>query len=92
MFDFSLPDAARQISPRFHKRGYELGNSTLPSQHAMGRFFPYEPPCRLRRRSHRQPRLRAHREEWDECHAKLRERISQCADAGVERVITFCDV
>ncbi|MEO6740711.1 MAG: TIM barrel protein [Chthoniobacteraceae bacterium] len=31
----------------------------------------------------------AHREEWDECHAKLRERIGQCADAGVERVITF---
>ena len=31
----------------------------------------------------------AHREEWDECHAKLRERIAQCADAGVERVITF---
>ena len=31
----------------------------------------------------------AHREEWDECHAKLRERIAQCADFGVERVITF---
>lgn len=31
----------------------------------------------------------AHREEWDECEAKLRERISQCAEAGVERVITF---
>ena len=31
----------------------------------------------------------AHREEWDECHAKLRERIGQCADAGVGRVITF---
>ncbi len=31
----------------------------------------------------------AHREEWDECHAKLRERIAQCAAAGVERVITF---
>ena len=31
----------------------------------------------------------AHREEWDECHAKLRERIGQSADAGVERVITF---
>ena len=31
----------------------------------------------------------AHREEWDECHAKLRERIAQCAEAGVERVITF---
>ncbi len=31
----------------------------------------------------------AHREEWDECHAKLRERIGQCADAGVERLITF---
>ena len=38
MFDFSLPDAARQISPRFHKRGYELANSTLPSHDAMGRF------------------------------------------------------
>jgi hypothetical protein len=92
VFDFSLPDAARQISPRFHKRGYELANSTLPSHHAMGRFFPYEPPCRLRCRSHRQPRLRALREEWDECHAKLRERIAQCADTGVERVFTFCDV
>jgi hydroxypyruvate isomerase len=31
----------------------------------------------------------AHREEWDECHTKLRERIGQCADAGVGRVITF---
>lgn len=31
----------------------------------------------------------AHREEWAECHARLRERIAQCADAGVERVITF---
>ena len=31
----------------------------------------------------------AHREEWAECHAKLRERIEQCATAGVERVITF---
>jgi hydroxypyruvate isomerase len=31
----------------------------------------------------------AHREEWAECHAKLRERIEQCAAAGVERVITF---
>ena len=31
----------------------------------------------------------AHREEWDECHAKLRERIEQSAAAGVERVITF---
>ncbi len=31
----------------------------------------------------------AHREEWDECHAKLRERIAQCADFGVERIITF---
>ena len=31
----------------------------------------------------------AHREEWDECHTKLRERITQCADAGVERIITF---
>jgi hydroxypyruvate isomerase len=31
----------------------------------------------------------AHREEWAECHAKLRERIAQCAAAGVERVITF---
>ncbi len=31
----------------------------------------------------------AHREEWDDCHAKLRERIGQCAAAGVERVITF---
>ena len=31
----------------------------------------------------------AHREEWAECHAKLRERIGQCADAGVGRVITF---
>ena len=31
----------------------------------------------------------AHREEWAECQAKLRERIEQCAAAGVERVITF---
>ena len=31
----------------------------------------------------------AHREEWDECHAKLRERIGQSAEAGVGRVITF---
>jgi hydroxypyruvate isomerase len=31
----------------------------------------------------------AHREEWAECHAKLRERIEQCAAAGYERVITF---
>jgi hypothetical protein len=92
VFDFSLPDAARKISPRFHKRGYEVArlHASVPSHD--GPLFPYEPPCRLRRRSHRQPRLRAHREEWDECHAKLRERISQCADTGVERVFTFCDV
>ena len=31
----------------------------------------------------------AHKEEWAECHAKLRERIEDCAAAGVERVITF---
>jgi hydroxypyruvate isomerase len=31
----------------------------------------------------------AHREEWAECHAKLRERIDQCAAAGIERIITF---
>jgi hydroxypyruvate isomerase len=31
----------------------------------------------------------AHKEEWDECLAKLRERIPQCAEAGVGRVITF---
>jgi len=31
----------------------------------------------------------ANRGEWDECHAKLRERIGQCSDAGVGRVITF---
>jgi hydroxypyruvate isomerase len=31
----------------------------------------------------------AHREEWPECHAKLRERIGHCADFGVGRVITF---
>ena len=31
----------------------------------------------------------AHKEEWAECHAKLRERIEQCAAAGLERVITF---
>jgi hydroxypyruvate isomerase len=27
--------------------------------------------------------------EWEECTARLRERIDQCADFGVERVITF---
>ena len=27
--------------------------------------------------------------EWDECTARLRERIDQCAEFGVERVITF---
>lgn len=31
----------------------------------------------------------AHKEEWAECEAKLRERIEQCADFGCERVITF---
>ena len=31
----------------------------------------------------------AHREEWAECHKILRERIPQCADAGVGRVISF---
>ena len=31
----------------------------------------------------------AHREEWGECHTKLRERIADCAAAGIERVITF---
>ena len=31
----------------------------------------------------------AHKEEWDECLGKLRERIPQCADAGIGRVITF---
>ncbi len=31
----------------------------------------------------------AHKEEWAECHTRLRERIEQCAAAGVERVITF---
>jgi hydroxypyruvate isomerase len=31
----------------------------------------------------------AHREEWAECHKALRSRIDQCAEAGVERVITF---
>ncbi len=31
----------------------------------------------------------AHREEWDECLAILRQRIDECAAAGVERVITF---
>ena len=31
----------------------------------------------------------AHREEWAECHKILRERIEQCAAAGIERVITF---
>ncbi len=31
----------------------------------------------------------AHREEWAECHAKLRERIAQCADFGVKSLITF---
>ena len=31
----------------------------------------------------------AHKEEWAECHAKIRERIDQCAAAGVERIITF---
>ena len=31
----------------------------------------------------------AHKEEWAECQAKLRERIEQCAAAGYGRVITF---
>jgi hydroxypyruvate isomerase len=31
----------------------------------------------------------AHKEEWAECLQALRNRIPQCADAGVERVITF---
>jgi hydroxypyruvate isomerase len=31
----------------------------------------------------------AHREEWAECHAKLRDRIAQCADFGVKSLITF---
>ncbi len=31
----------------------------------------------------------AHREEWAECHTKLRERIAQCADFGVKSLITF---
>ncbi len=31
----------------------------------------------------------AHREEWAECHAILRERIEQCATASVDRIITF---
>lgn len=31
----------------------------------------------------------AHREEWAECQKVLRERIEQCAAAGIERVITF---
>lgn len=31
----------------------------------------------------------AHKEEWAECHAKIRERINDCAAAGVERIITF---
>lgn len=31
----------------------------------------------------------AHKEEWAECHKALRSRIEQCAEAGVERVITF---
>lgn len=29
------------------------------------------------------------RDEWEECHAKLRERIDQCAEFGVKSVITF---
>jgi hydroxypyruvate isomerase len=28
-------------------------------------------------------------DEWDECTARIRERIDQCVDFGVERVITF---
>jgi hydroxypyruvate isomerase len=31
----------------------------------------------------------AHKEEWAECHAKIRERIQDCAAFGVERIITF---
>jgi hydroxypyruvate isomerase len=31
----------------------------------------------------------AHTEEWAECHQALRERIEQCAAAGIERVISF---
>ena len=31
----------------------------------------------------------AHREEWAECHGILRDRISQAADFGTRRVITF---
>jgi len=31
----------------------------------------------------------AHKEEWAECHQLLRERIAQCAAAGIERVISF---
>ncbi len=31
----------------------------------------------------------AHKEEWDECLAKLRSRIEECAGFGCERVITF---
>ncbi len=31
----------------------------------------------------------AHKEEWAECHKALRDRIPVCADAGVERIITF---
>lgn len=31
----------------------------------------------------------AHREEWAECHAKLRTNIEVCAVNGVERIITF---
>jgi hydroxypyruvate isomerase len=31
----------------------------------------------------------AQHEEWAECHKILRERIEQCAAAGIERVITF---
>ncbi len=31
----------------------------------------------------------AHKEEWDECLAKLRGRIEECAAFGCERVITF---
>jgi hydroxypyruvate isomerase len=31
----------------------------------------------------------AHKEEWDECLAKLRTRIEECAAFGCERVITF---
>jgi hydroxypyruvate isomerase len=31
----------------------------------------------------------AHKEEWDECHKILRERIEQCPAFGIERIITF---